>query len=304
MIYYILLAIANLIPEGGRRQRFIASARARFSLRAIVDAALTEQRVTLENAIYRAQMSQTPIIMTVDQTLDALVEGMSIARFGAGDLGTMEGKFDVFQTPSAELSRRLREVLTSDEPGLLVGIPAFTYDLGTTELSEGMRDYLMRIAPFIRPVLGSYLTLTKTYAATEVSLAHTAFHPSYDRQSYFERFRRIWEGARVTLIHGDGIFDGFRHDIFDNAIAVDHVLAPKQDAFDEYDDILARALQTPKDSLIVLVLGPTATVLAYDLYRTGYRVLDLGHIAKSYEWWRNGKTIVEQGASDDFFGAD
>ena len=34
---------------------------------------------------------------------------------------------------------------------------------------------------------------------------------------------------------------------------------------------------------MILILGPTATVLSYDLNNLGYRALDLGHIAKDYD---------------------
>ena len=34
----------------------------------------------------------------------------------------------------------------------------------------------------------------------------------------------------------------------------------------------------------IIALGPTATILAYDLANAGYRALDLGHIDIEYEW--------------------
>jgi len=32
-------------------------------------------------------------------------------------------------------------------------------------------------------------------------------------------------------------------------------------------------------------LGPTATILAYDLYKEGYQVVDIGHVDIEYEWY-------------------
>jgi len=301
--YYILLMLAKLIPGKARRQRFIDWSRTRFSVRAIVDAALVEQRRSLERTIYRTQMTEAPFVMTVEQTLDALIAGRSIARFGGGELVTMEGGYEFFQTPGPELTQRLREVLTSDEPNLLIGIPSFTYDL-SPNLADGMRDYCLRSAPWLRPILQPYVRPGTVYGATEVSLGHSTFRAGFDRQAYFDKCRRIWDGAKVVLIHGDGIFDGFTHDIFDNAASVEHVLAPKKDAFAQYDDILERAMRAPKDSVMIVILGPAATVLAHDLHRAGYRALDLGHIAKSYEWWRTGRPIHETAVNEEFFAAD
>ena len=32
-------------------------------------------------------------------------------------------------------------------------------------------------------------------------------------------------------------------------------------------------------------MGPTATALAYDLYKLGYQAIDVGHIDIEYEWY-------------------
>ena len=41
-----------------------------------------------------------------------------------------------------------------------------------------------------------------------------------------------------------------------------------------------------KGVLFLIALGPTATVLAYDLSRVGYQAIDAGHVDVEYEWWR------------------
>ena len=39
----------------------------------------------------------------------------------------------------------------------------------------------------------------------------------------------------------------------------------------------------------MIALGPTATVLAYDLAEMGYWALDIGHLDLEYEWFLKGK---------------
>ncbi|GAA1919495.1 SP_1767 family glycosyltransferase [Microbacterium aoyamense] len=306
MFFYLLQALSHLIPGAQRRKRFTEWARSRFSIRAIVDAALADQRkaqeedrALLARTLHRMQQIEPPSIMGLDETLDALAEGQSIARLGVGELMTMEGRFDEFQVPSSDLSRRLREVLTSDEPGMLVGIPSLAYELNPL-LTKTQRRIYFSNGPWIRTLLGHSLRPGKVYAPIEITLTHTLFEGWYDRRDYFEKIRRVWAGTDIVLVHGDGIFDGLTHDIFDNATSVEHLIAPREDAFGEYDDILRRVLETSKDKLIIVILGPTATVLAYDLHRAGYRALDLGHIAKAYDWWLEGRF----GDEDDFFSPD
>lgn len=43
---------------------------------------------------------------------------------------------------------------------------------------------------------------------------------------------------------------------------------------------------------MIVVLGPTATVLAYDLAKAGYQALDIGHLGKAYDWLKRKETIV------------
>lgn len=67
--------------------------------------------------------------------------------------------------------------------------------------------------------------------------------------------------------------------------SIQRIICPAENAFEKYDEIMKEALKVPKDKLILLALGPTATVLAYDLYKAGYRVIDIGHIDIEYEWF-------------------
>lgn len=74
-------------------------------------------------------------------------------------------------------------------------------------------------------------------------------------------------------------------------------------AFAVYNELLEKLKKYDKDKLIILILGQTATVLAYDLANLGYRALDLGHIAKDYDYFiknieRNQINAVK------FFSAD
>ena len=48
------------------------------------------------------------------------------------------------------------------------------------------------------------------------------------------------------------------------------------------------------NSLIIIALGPTATVLAYDLAKEGYQALDMGHFDIEYEWYLRNATKKEK----------
>ena len=78
---------------------------------------------------------------------------------------------------------------------------------------------------------------------------------------------------------------GVGNDLFENARSIRRIIGPKTNAYDRYRDILYSAQQIEKEALFLIALGPTATVLAYDLFLMGYQALDIGHIDIEYEWF-------------------
>ena len=49
-----------------------------------------------------------------------------------------------------------------------------------------------------------------------------------------------------------------------------------------------------KDALILVSLGPAAKLIAYELFKSGYRVIDIGHIDMEYEMFiKKSEKIVE-----------
>ena len=63
------------------------------------------------------------------------------------------------------------------------------------------------------------------------------------------------------------------------------IICPSENAFEIYDKIYNEALKIDKNKLVLLALGPTATVLAYDLFKAGYQAIDIGHVDIEYEWF-------------------
>jgi len=98
----------------------------------------------------------------------------------------------------------------------------------------------------------------------------------------------IWNDRDIVFIEGEKSRLGVGNDLFDNVRSIRRILCPPRDAFDRYDDILNEARKLEKDVLFLIALGPTATVLAYDLSQAGYQAIDAGHVDVEYEWWRMG----------------
>ncbi len=82
--------------------------------------------------------------------------------------------------------------------------------------------------------------------------------------------------------------------MLNNASSVHRIICPSTNAWESYEKIVetAVALIPLENSVVLCCLGPTATVLAYDLHKRGYRALDLGHIDIEYEWFKSGTTVM------------
>ena len=84
------------------------------------------------------------------------------------------------------------------------------------------------------------------------------------------------------------------NDILDGAKSISRIIfCPVKNAFNKYDQILSAFNDIDTDNLILVALGPTATVLAYDLCKKGYQAVDIGHISEEYECFLRKETPME-----------
>lgn len=219
-----------------------------------------------------------PKVMTWEETIDEIVLGRkSICRFGDGEFSIISGKTRWrFQKNDEKLAERLREALTSDDENILIGLNDFYGDLSHRTESEaiGIRSYII---PEVRAQHMQLLRTDKVYANAVIS-----------RSGTWERVRnqkRIWDNKDCVFIEGNKTRMGVGNDLFDNIKSIQRILCPAESAFDNYDAILEEALKLPADKTILIALGPTASVLAYDLAKAGYHAIDIGHVDLSYEWF-------------------
>lgn len=227
-----------------------------------------------------------PKIMTEEETIDEIVlNKKSISRFGDGEFGIMFGCSRWrFQKVDDRLAERLREVVTSNEENILIGLINFYGSLSHRSAGDALaiRSY---ITPEVRAQHMELLDTERIYANTGISRSGTA--------EKVKNQKRIWNDKECVFIEGDKTRMGVGNDLFNNAKSIQRILCPSESAFDNYDSILEEALKLPLNKTILIALGPTASVLAYDLAKAGYHAIDIGHTDLSYEWFlRSGGSQV------------
>ncbi len=247
---------------------------------------------------HEKQLCMLPKIKTYDETLDLLINtNCSIARFGDGEFNIIMGGKAVFQESDPVLSKRLKEILTSNSTNLYVGIPKVYFNISVInkKLDFQPRDFILNWFFPQEEILRSLIDLYKEYIPTEITQMYMHFS-DYDFEKYFEKIKEIWKNKDIVIACGDRVFDNIENNIFDCASSIEYVYCPTTNAFSQYDEILGKLKNFDTSKLMILILGPTATVLAYDLNNLGYRALDFGHIAKDYDAYckklsKNNETI-------------
>lgn len=233
-----------------------------------------------------------PIIEPIENTIHAIIkEGKSICRFGDGEFSLIAGEHrHRFQAPSPKLAERLLEVLQSNQDNILVCISDMYGDLSkyTAAGKLGIRMYLTED---VRRQQYALLDMNRHYHDTHITRPYAIYADNNTSapKKRFEALKQIWEKRSLLIIEGEKTRLGIGNDLFNNAADIIRILGPAESAFDRYDDILTEAHKYGKDRLILIAMGATATVLAYDLACAGFQALDIGHIDIEYEWMKAGK---------------
>jgi len=225
------------------------------------------------------------IIKNNEETLEKLLNSnCSLTRFGDGEMCLTFGMSIPSQKASEKLSQRLQEVLkNADSENLMIGLSPIKNS--TYGASQKMKKYTRELMGKLTPQFCNLLKEDTEYYSSWVSVPYITCkkHNSIEYfKNYFNKIRNLWEQKDIVIVCGKRVFDYFEHNIFDNAKNIEYIYAPTNNAFDDYDNILEKVYKLDKNKLIILILGATATVMAYDLCNNGYRALDLGHLSKDY----------------------
>ena len=232
---------------------------------------------------FYSRVTKKPTVASVDETIDTIAKNhCSIARYGDGEIKLVAGRDISFQKATPFAVNKLREVLSSDVDGMLVGIADIFGD--RSRYNEKANDYWKKHLHRFRKVWYKYLIRGKRYYNASMTRQYITLNDRSQAIDIYNRMKKIWEGKDVVFIEGEKSRMGVGNDLFDGAKSIKRIIGPAIQAFSKYDEILGEALKQKKDVLFLIALGPAATGLAYDLHMKGYQAVDIGHVDVEYEW--------------------
>ncbi len=233
-----------------------------------------------------------PTVVGMNETIAAIRERRaSIARYGDGEFDMIFGRSQGFQKGNEALGRRLKEILKKNDISdrFLVALPDCFGDL--CQFTPQAQFHWQRRLNTERVKWVRLLNTKQPYYQSQITRFYFDWVDKTQSPGWYAGLKAIWQDENVLLVEGEKSRVGVGNDLFDNAASVRRLLCPAENAFDHYEEILAAVKAHAKnEDLIFMALGPTATVLAYDLFREGYWAFDAGHIDLEYEWMRLGAT--------------
>lgn len=234
-----------------------------------------------------------PLFYDIQDTLKKIIdERCSMARFGDGELSIMaHHDRQKFQEYTPELAERLNEVINVRDDRFLIAI-ADNYGSLTNYSRAGKSGIRNYMSEQVRNEHKAILDLKRTYHNAYISRPYVLFSDvnTDGPGTRFMQLKKIWEKRKVIIVEGSLSRLGVGNNLFDGAASISRVLAPPENAFRKYKEILKASLECATDECLFLIaLGPMAGVLAYDLYKAGYQAIDIGHVDLEYEWFLKGE---------------
>lgn len=233
-----------------------------------------------------------PLFYDLEETIKLLIDGKkSMARFGDGEFSIMSHKVrHHFQHVDTKLAKRLTEIIQTNDEDFLIGI-ADNYGSLEKYSTISKQEIRMYMTNQVRKDHQQYLQKDRKYHNAYISRPYALYADTHTDgpKKRFESLKNIWNNRNVIFVEGSLTRLGVGNNLFDNAASIRRIEAPPVNSFDKYDDILKSCLKhADPDILFLIALGPSAGVLAYDLYKSGYQAIDIGHLDLEYEWYLKG----------------
>jgi glycosyltransferase family protein len=223
-----------------------------------------------------------PHVLSIEETIDLIgKKKLSVIRFGDGEISLIDNIDLAFQKYNKHLASRLKFILQTNKNGLLICIPGMWGEMR----NFNKETFLFLIHHLFKHghVWNSLLSHNQIYGDTFITRPYLLFKDTSHSGIVFKKIMSLWGGEDVILIEGEKSRLGVGNDLFSNVKSLQRILCPAENAFLRYDKIKQETLKINRDKLILISLGPTAKILAYDLFLAGYHVLDIGHIDMEYE---------------------
>lgn len=263
---------------------------------------------TIEDCIYEFEELKETLpklhVLNETETVELLSKSpKSFARYGDGEIAIMRGENAGFQDYDPELARKMKDILVRKRDNLYVGLNC-SYFQSPIKYSARNRKYYRLYGTEFRRYFNTLCDPENLYLDACCFGGYFRQGDQFDLDAHFRAVRDLFQGKKIAIVCGEGILDSLEYDLFDLSAERQVIYAPKKNAFSCYEKILEDIRKSvSKDTLVCIILGMTATVLAADLADEGYLAWDIGHAAKDYDAFMR-KLDKTEDVAQKFFSPD
>lgn len=213
-----------------------------------------------------------------------LAHNSSVARFADGEMDIITGHSISYQDYDENLANELKNIISLDSNESLV--------VCLSDVFEGLDRYNQSAVDFWKQHLNNnyiyYKSLCKApwYGSTFISRPYMDLVDKSLSNMYFKNIKNLWDKRDILIVEGVNSRSGVGNDLFDNANSVERIICPSKNAYSKIDEIELLIEKHAENKLVLLILGPTAKVLAKRLSIKKIQAIDMGHINSEYEWFK------------------
>ena len=224
------------------------------------------------------------------ETLDELIlNNKSFSRFGDGEFKIIFGRGIGFHKSSKSLKNKLLNVLKSRLNNLLIGINLPYHEHELNSRPDSLRDYWKNYISKYKFKIRNLLDVKRKYYFAQLFKYSLMIKnkKKFNIPAYIKNLKKIWDKRDILIIEGYFTRCGIGNDLFNNSKSIKRILCPAKNAFSVHAKIIKKfkKLKIPKSTLILISLGPAASVLSYDICKMGYQAVDIGHADIEYEFY-------------------
>lgn len=202
-------------------------------------------------------------------TMEAAVNGASLARIGDGELRLAFGEKHIAQAPLPPLAVELRRILKGHSSALVCIPNHASVDNGKPVMwgptRYGSQQYV------------DLYDQNYVYGSSFVCRPDSA--PYIDTDEYWTMARKLWFDKDIILVIGTR-GGSLTHPV--HAASVEVVWGPERDAFAAVPQLEAEIYDrwSRNNRTVLLALGPAATILAHRLSMLCVHAVDIGHLGR------------------------
>lgn len=223
-------------------------------------------------------------VKPIAQSLRYILENScSVARFGDGEMDIIAGHSIPYQDYDPQLASELKEILglESNEHLMVCLSDVFeNKERYTEDCSNFWEGHLQHYQDYYRQICKA-----PWYGSTFISRPYMDLADKSVSAGYFQSLKQIWTDKDILIVEGKTSRSGVGNDLFQEAKSIQRIICPSKNAYAQIDEIISAIKAYGKDKLVLLMLGPTAKVIAYRLSTTDMQCIDIGHIDSEYEWF-------------------